>query len=99
MGNSNTEHSRQLRAKTASKRNADIINDGGHLLRTLLEEEEHKMLKCLIEWHNIRGHTSQRAVVIAMIRAAYSKLPASAKLGYVDDLDQIDLFEPKNSAT
>lgn len=88
MPNCNTEHSRALRAKTASERKKKIIAEGGHELRTLLEPEDYKKLRALVEWDNLRDHTSQRAVVLKLIRDAYKKLPVNARV----HTDQIDAF-------
>lgn len=88
MPNANTEHSRQLRAKTASARKQRIIDEGGYDLRVLLEKEDHEKLKCIVEWYRLRDDTSQRAVMIRMIKDAYAKLPINARL----HTDQLDAF-------
>lgn len=76
MPNSDTLHSRSLRAKTASERKQRIIDEGGLELRVLLDAEYHDKLNQIIEWHSFREKVSRRSVVLAMIDAQLRSIPA-----------------------
>jgi len=86
MPNSDTEHSRKLRAKTASARKKRIIAEGGHDLRVLLEAECYLKLQAIVE---SRVGISRRAVVIEMIDREYRLLNKTPK---EDKLDQLDII-------
>lgn len=67
MPNSDTQHSRSLRAKTASKRKQRIIDEGGLELRVLLDSEYHQKLNEIVEYYSYRDKESRRSVILSMI--------------------------------
>ena len=88
MANSNTEHSRQLRAETATKRKQQIIEEGGHELRALLDKDYNAKLQALLAWYGSPDPISQRELVRRMIDREYKQLPINARLS----TDQLDAF-------
>ena len=89
--NAKTEHSKELRKKTAAERRERILLEGGSDFRALIEREHVLKLESILKWEQMGGRTkaNKTSVFRKMIDNAYSSLPKQAR---GDKLDQIDLL-------
>ncbi len=76
MGNSNTQHCKDLRQKSSKKHKYQILDDKGKNLNVLLDREHAAMLAKVIQWHGGAGRVTQRDVICFLIRQECQQIPA-----------------------
>ena len=85
MPNSDTAHSRDLRKQNAIKYKQQTIDSGGHDLRVLLDSDDYRKFKAILE--NSK-HNNKSDVIREMINREYAGLPMNARAEQFDLVDQ-----------
>ena len=79
--NAQTEHSRELRKKTAAERRQRILLEGGSDFRALIEHEHVLKLEAVLKWQQMggRNNVTKTSVFRQMIDDAYHGIPDKFK--------------------